>query len=104
MLEHLTLGEFVVALLMALAALSAFVWAAVSGAFRDIEAIKHQVLEVEDDGNERARARSEVRRRRGMRPRRDPLVSRHRAQVPARGLRRARCLGHPLSVQVLARA
>jgi len=52
MLEHLTLGEFVVALLMALAALSAFVWGAVSGAFRDIEAIKHQVLEVEDDGNE----------------------------------------------------
>jgi len=54
MLEHLTLGEFVVALLMTLAALSAFVWGAVSGAFRDIEAIKHQVLEVEDDGNERA--------------------------------------------------
>ena len=54
MLEHLTLGEFVVALLMALAALSAFVWGAVSGAFRDIEAIKHQVLEVDDDGNERA--------------------------------------------------
>ena len=54
MLEHLTLGEFVVALLMALAALSGFFWGEVSGAFRDIEAIKHQVLEVEDDGNERA--------------------------------------------------
>ena len=55
MLEHLTLGEFVVALLMGLAALSAFVWGALSGAFRDTEAIKHQVLTVEDDGNERAR-------------------------------------------------
>ncbi len=52
MLEYLTLGEFVVAFLMGLAALSAFVWAAASGAFRNVEAIKHQVLrlEGEDDG------------------------------------------------------
>jgi cbb3-type cytochrome oxidase maturation protein len=51
MLEHLTLGEFVVALLMGGAALCAFVWGAMSGAFRDIEAIKHQVLHVEDEAN-----------------------------------------------------
>lgn len=52
MLEYLTFGEFVVALLMGLAALSAFVWAVASGAFRDVEAIKHQVLRLEeaDDG------------------------------------------------------
>ena len=51
MLEYLTLGEFVVAVLMGLAALSAFIWAAVSGAFRDVEAIKYQVLRLEvDDG------------------------------------------------------
>src|SRR5439155_26398939 len=57
MLEHLTLAEFVVALLMGLAALSAFVWAAVSGAFRDVEAIKYRVLDVEaDEDHERQRA------------------------------------------------
>jgi len=57
MLEHLTLGEFVVALLMGLAALSAFVGGAVSGAFRDVEAIKYQVLDVEaDEDHERQRA------------------------------------------------
>ncbi|HYY73773.1 MAG TPA: cbb3-type cytochrome oxidase assembly protein CcoS [Solirubrobacterales bacterium] len=55
MLEHLTLGEFVVALLMGGAALSAFVWGALSGAFHDIEAIKHQVLQVEEESDERAR-------------------------------------------------
>lgn len=47
MLEYLTLGEFAVATLMGLAALCAFVWGAVSGAFRGVEAIKHQVLRVE---------------------------------------------------------
>ena len=56
MLEHLTLGEFVVALLMGLAALSAFVWGATSGAFKNVEAIKHQVLQVEDDTDERQRS------------------------------------------------
>lgn len=52
MIEHLTLGEFAVALLMSLAALCAFVWGTVSGAFRGLEAIKHQVLRVEG-GDER---------------------------------------------------
>lgn len=47
MIEHLTLGEFVVALLMSLAALCAFVWGAASGAFRGAESIKHQVLRAE---------------------------------------------------------
>ena len=49
MLELLTLGEFVVALLMGLGALSAFVWGVASGSFRDVEAIKHQVLRAERD-------------------------------------------------------
>jgi cbb3-type cytochrome oxidase maturation protein len=53
MLEHLTLGQVVVALLMGLAALSAFIWGAASGAFRNVEEIKHQVLRLEDDGHER---------------------------------------------------
>ncbi len=56
MLEHLTLGEFVVALLMGGAALCAFVWGAMSGAFRDVEAIKHQVLHVEEEADDRARS------------------------------------------------
>ena len=47
MIEHLTLGAFTVAFLMSLAALCAFVWGAVSGAFRGLEAIKHQVLRAE---------------------------------------------------------
>ncbi len=56
MLEHLFLGEFVVALLMGLAALCAFGWGLASGAFRDVEAIKHQVLRLEgsDDDGQRA--------------------------------------------------
>jgi len=51
---HGIVNKWLLVVYAALAALSAFVWGAVSGAFRDIEAIKHQVLEVEDDGNERA--------------------------------------------------
>ena len=47
MLEYLTLGEFLVAALMALAALSAFVWGMATGAFRDVEDVKHDVLRVE---------------------------------------------------------
>ena len=47
MLEYLTLGQFVVALLMGLAALCAFVWGAASGALDDVEGVKHRVLEVE---------------------------------------------------------
>jgi hypothetical protein len=48
MLEYLTLGEFFVASLMALAALSAFVWGMATGAFRNVEDIKHEVLRVEE--------------------------------------------------------
>ena len=47
MLEYLTLGEFVVAALMVLAALCAFVWGVTSGAFQDVEGVKHEVLRVE---------------------------------------------------------
>ena len=49
MLEYLTLGQFAVAVLMGLAALCAFVWGAASGALSDAEAVKHEVLRVEDD-------------------------------------------------------
>jgi len=49
MLEHLTLGEFVVSALMAGAALCAFVWGVASGAFRNVEGVKHDVLRVESD-------------------------------------------------------
>ena len=49
MLEYLTLYEFVVALLMALAGLSVFVWAATTGLLRDVEAAKHRVLDVEEE-------------------------------------------------------
>jgi cbb3-type cytochrome oxidase maturation protein len=47
MLEYLTLGQFVVAVLMGLAALCAFLWGVASGAFHEVEAVKHRVLEVE---------------------------------------------------------
>jgi cbb3-type cytochrome oxidase maturation protein len=47
MLEYLTLGEFVVAALMSVAALCAFVWGIASGAFRNVEGVKHDVLRVE---------------------------------------------------------
>ena len=47
MLEYLTLGEFIVAALMALAALCAFVWGMASGAFRNVEDVKQDVLRVE---------------------------------------------------------
>jgi hypothetical protein len=62
MLEYLTLGEFVVATLMSLAALCTFVWGAASGAFQGMESIKHQVLRVEgipgpqESGHERRHA------------------------------------------------
>ncbi len=48
MLEQLTLGEFVVAVLMGLGALCAFVWGVASGSFRNVEGIKHQVLRAEE--------------------------------------------------------
>lgn len=48
---ELTLLQFVVALLMGLGALSLFIWAVLSGLFRDVEAIKHRAYraEVHDD-------------------------------------------------------
>jgi cbb3-type cytochrome oxidase maturation protein len=49
MLEYLALGEFVVAVLMGLAALCGFLWGVASGAFRDVEAAKYQVLRREAD-------------------------------------------------------
>ena len=49
MLEFLTLGELLVALLMGLAALCAFVWGAASGALGDVEGARHQVLRAESD-------------------------------------------------------
>lgn len=48
MLEQLTIGEFVVAILMGLGALCAFIWGVASGSFRNVETIKHQVLRAED--------------------------------------------------------
>ncbi len=50
---YLTVGEFLVALLMSLAALSALIWAAASGAFRNVEAIKHRVVELEEEDHAR---------------------------------------------------
>jgi cbb3-type cytochrome oxidase maturation protein len=47
MIEYLTLGQLVVALLMGLAALCAFAWGVATGVFRGGEAIKHQVLRAE---------------------------------------------------------
>ena len=49
MLEQLTLYQFIVALLMSLAGLCAFLWAAGTGLLRNVEAVKYQVLEVEED-------------------------------------------------------
>ena len=49
MFEYLTLGQFVVAVLMGLAAVCAFVWGAASGALRDVESAKYQVLRAEED-------------------------------------------------------
>jgi cbb3-type cytochrome oxidase maturation protein len=52
MFEYLTVGQFVVAVLMGLAAVCAFVWGAASGALRDVEAAKHQVLRAEEAGSD----------------------------------------------------
>ncbi len=46
--EYLTLAELLVALLMGLGALCAFVWGAVSGALGS-ESAKHQVLRAEGE-------------------------------------------------------
>ncbi len=49
MLEYLTLYEFVVAFLMSLAALCAFLWAAATGLLRNVEPVKYQVLKAEEE-------------------------------------------------------
>lgn len=49
MLEQITFFEFLVAFFMGLSALAFFLWAIMVGAFRDVEGIKHQVMEVEND-------------------------------------------------------
>jgi cbb3-type cytochrome oxidase maturation protein len=59
MIEHLTLGEVVVALSMGLAALCAFLWGAATGAFRGVESIKHQVLRAEGLSGEKPEGRHE---------------------------------------------
>lgn len=64
MLEYLALGEFLVAVSMGLAAVCAFVWGAVSGAFSDVESVKHRVLEAEgavDPFDDLMRGANEVR-------------------------------------------
>ena len=40
-------GQFAVSILMGLAALCLFLWAAMSGLLTDVEAVKYQVLESE---------------------------------------------------------
>jgi cbb3-type cytochrome oxidase maturation protein len=45
----LTFFQFLIALCMGLGAVCIFTWAAMAGQFDDIEAVKHQVLEVEKD-------------------------------------------------------
>lgn len=43
-MAHLALAEFLVATAMGAAALSVFLWAAFSGMWREVEAVKHEVL------------------------------------------------------------
>jgi cbb3-type cytochrome oxidase maturation protein len=54
MLEYLTLYEFRVALLMALAGVCAFLWAAAAGHLENVEAVKYQVLAAEEERDGRA--------------------------------------------------
>ncbi len=46
-LIYLVAGEFLVSLLMGLAALCVFLWAAASGVLRNVERVKYQVLQIE---------------------------------------------------------
>jgi cbb3-type cytochrome oxidase maturation protein len=46
-LIYLVVGEFLVSVLMGLAALCVFVWALAAGAFSNIERVKYQVLQIE---------------------------------------------------------
>jgi cbb3-type cytochrome oxidase maturation protein len=53
-LVALMAGEFAVSVLMALAALCLFLWAALSGLLTDVERVKYQVLRsegIDDDGS-----------------------------------------------------
>ncbi len=54
MLEYLTLGEFVVAVLMGAAGLCAFLWGVASGAFSDVEGVKRRVVDIEREHDARA--------------------------------------------------
>jgi cbb3-type cytochrome oxidase maturation protein len=54
-LVALVAGEFAVSVLMGLAALCLFLWAAMSGLFTDVEEVKHQVLRSEGIDDEGAR-------------------------------------------------
>jgi cbb3-type cytochrome oxidase maturation protein len=49
MLEIITLIEFIVAFLMGLAACCFLFWGILTGAFNNIEEIKHRILEIEND-------------------------------------------------------
>jgi|GEM_PF-895805 len=49
LLEFLTFYEFLVALLMGFAALCFFVWAVLTENFKDMEAVKYKVCEMEAD-------------------------------------------------------
>jgi cbb3-type cytochrome oxidase maturation protein len=52
-LNYLIAGQFIVSVLMGLAALCLFVWAAASGILTDVERVKYQVLETEGVDDER---------------------------------------------------
>jgi cbb3-type cytochrome oxidase maturation protein len=52
-LNYLIAGQFIVSVLMGLAALCLFVWAAASGLLTDVERVKYQVLETEGVDDER---------------------------------------------------
>ena len=47
---ELTAWQFLVAFFMSLGAVCIFIWAVLSGQCNNIEDIKHQVLQAEDDG------------------------------------------------------
>lgn len=51
-MAELTLVQFLVALLMGLGAVCLFVWAVLSGAFNDVEAIKYKAYRAEVNEDE----------------------------------------------------
>ena len=53
-MDYLTLGEFVVAVLMGAAGLCAFLWGVASGAFSDVEGVKRRIVEIEGEHDSRA--------------------------------------------------